>query len=422
MISRNDIIRATVDLDHGVKDLAIETIGDGAPGGLGGATRYENGKVVSLIIPAPSRAQERTIRIHELIHAQRQVLPKRINKQRAQSIEYQAIMDVLVHTRDWPANLPQRANRDAMCTALQNLRTTLIQPNLTTDPDIWNVAVLVSIRALAIANSCGSARHLAPVNAMLAKIGGERFGRALQDIIDTAQRRNKQKTAEEMLRRLLLDKKGLPIDDKRPGRKEGGNKIGGTRSNPPFEIINLPHTAECSPEGCGTRAASSGPRLILRRVPRALLTGSTGGLFRRPVRQLGGTVLIDASGSMNANADILQAICLAAPACTIAYYCGSSMHGKLFVFARQGRRFAGTHLPHPYRGNECDLQAMRWLLQEENYPKYIVTDKGFRGGAPGSAEAALLLLDRALRAKQVQVIDTLPQALALFLARKKQAR
>ena len=85
-------------------------------------------------------------------------------------------------------------------------------------------------------------------------------------------------------------------------------------------------------------------------------------IFKQKQHVLGGTILIDASGSMNFNgADILE-IMQMLPAVTIAMYNGSGVTGDLRIIAKNGMRVDETYLSkHSGRGNVIDGPALQWL-------------------------------------------------------------
>jgi len=85
-------------------------------------------------------------------------------------------------------------------------------------------------------------------------------------------------------------------------------------------------------------------------------------IFKQKQRTLGGTILIDASGSMQFNGQDILDIMEILPAVTIAMYNGWSSHGHLRVIARNGRRVTENYLnTHSGMGNVVDGPALDWL-------------------------------------------------------------
>lgn len=119
-------------------------------------------------------------------------------------------------------------------------------------------------------------------------------------------------------------------------------------------------------------------------------------IFTKTIRRKGGTVLIDASGSMSFTANELLAMISVAPLATIAFYNAYNDRmttGNLWIFADKSRRAADLSMvkrapcggsgPDSKNnvygcGNVVDLQALRWLLSQPG-PRYFVTDRGFTG-------------------------------------------
>lgn len=111
-------------------------------------------------------------------------------------------------------------------------------------------------------------------------------------------------------------------------------------------------------------------------------------VFARKQEVVGGTILIDCSGSMNLEISDLEQFCQRAPAATIALYNGRDEdefnQGNIFIFAADGKR--ATSLPDSDNSdglgwggdNLIDYQALRWLLRQDG-PRYLITDFGFTG-------------------------------------------
>ena len=89
------------------------------------------------------------------------------------------------------------------------------------------------------------------------------------------------------------------------------------------------------------------------------------GLFQK-TKVYGGTVLIDASGSMNFDGNDILEIMNEVPAVTIAMYNGTGRFGNLRIIARNGRRVDDDYIDyHSGRGNVIDKPALEWLGRQE---------------------------------------------------------
>lgn len=85
-------------------------------------------------------------------------------------------------------------------------------------------------------------------------------------------------------------------------------------------------------------------------------------IFKQKQRVLGGTILIDASGSMQFDGHDLLEIMKLLPAVTIAMYNGSYSTGDLRIIAKNGMRVNDEYIhSHVGRGNVVDGPALEWL-------------------------------------------------------------
>lgn len=119
---------------------------------------------------------------------------------------------------------------------------------------------------------------------------------------------------------------------------------------------------------------------VVPSAPYRLLLDSR--VFSRKRRVKGGTILIDASGSMAFTAENLSAVIAAAPGATVAAYAGMSDYGKLAIVAKNGQ-MAGPNdviraLSSPYGtgqlcGNVVDGPALEWLAKQPA-PRIWVSD------------------------------------------------
>lgn len=165
-----------------------------------------------------------------------------------------------------------------------------------------------------------------------------------------------------------------------PDATRGSGEWGELETLPPLPLSTA-HKPKAQPQR-KRLAQLQGNRLgSLRR----LLTD--GRAFRRDVRkpQKGGTVLIDASGSMDLSAEDIRAILDRAPAATVAMYSGlSSGTGSVSIIAKAGRMATDREIARRRGqvggGNIVDGPALRWLSKQAEPRTWIcdgiVTGKG----------------------------------------------
>lgn len=98
-------------------------------------------------------------------------------------------------------------------------------------------------------------------------------------------------------------------------------------------------------------------------------------------RSRGGTVIIDASGSMSIHPSQIDEILDEIPLGTIATYSGMTGEiGDLFVIAKNGARAVDKLRPHGMM-NLVDVPALEWMLKQDG-PYYWVCDGGVSGANP----------------------------------------
>ena len=85
-------------------------------------------------------------------------------------------------------------------------------------------------------------------------------------------------------------------------------------------------------------------------------------IFKQKLNVKGGTILIDASGSMMFDSEDILEIMKMLPAVNIAMYNGSYRTGDLRIIARNGKRVTNKYLDqHSGGGNVVDGPALQWL-------------------------------------------------------------
>jgi len=180
----------------------------------------------------------------------------------------------------------------------------------------------------------------------------------------------------------------------------------------------LPRNVPCSKEkSVSIIHAPDGVIINPTRYVHAICSGNASGLFSRHVKQKsGGVILIDASGSMHANAHNLTALCELCPTATVAYYSGYGTRGRgeLVVYALAGKRFA-KELPQKtiHGGNAVDLAAIRWMMRLPK-PWTLISDLGFCGGVLGAEQVAHAIVEREVKLGHLTVHRSLDAAYEAF--------
>lgn len=162
-----------------------------------GRTTWHKRKVTEVAAPMRSGAYARTVRIHELLHANHSPQPVRRSKYPA--LAENAIEDVRVHAVYWPRSMPVKANRDCLATALQQLHN-LPPMALLGRADDWNISLLVALRAMAIVNRLGftsrkAARNRYRMQNKLTAAFGPIVAEKLGEILDRACKAKRSKVA-----------------------------------------------------------------------------------------------------------------------------------------------------------------------------------------------------------------------------------
>lgn len=392
-IKMQDVIHDGVNPDRARPDMIVS---DSPPNGFGGITMFKGKRVESIMAPFGGSALERTIRIHELLHANRSPQPPKRSKFPVLAI--QATEDARVHFTHWPVSkLPMKANRDCLAIGLREIHR-LPPLAALADADDWNKALLLALRGAAIVARLGSQTDKRRADQRIRAAFGDRVASALGGILNSLSRRTYCNRAFTNLMR-------EPNDIEPHMGNQKGTGSNGAASDSPMRIVKLPLVESCYSAVRRTALARSGARLNRARLANAIATGSTAGLFIRQRYLPGGTYLFDASGSMNLSDERLQALCNSAPAATVAFYSGpgrpdeTGCYGELVIYAQGGRRAATVDRVHG--GNEVDLYAIQWLLAQRG-PRVYIGDGGFCGGPEGQDIRAEVLLRAAVAAGKVE--------------------
>lgn len=140
-----------------------------------------------------------------------------------------------------------------------------------------------------------------------------------------------------------------------------------------MSIVRPPLTTPLPPRH---RLRRTGPRCSthgthLRRPDRLLLDRA---IFARRTGVVGGTILIDLSGSMHLELDALERLLAAAGGETrVAGYAGRGREGELRILGERGRRVAESDFEMPGHGNIVDLPALLWLARQPE-PRIWLSD------------------------------------------------
>lgn len=176
--------------------------------------------------------------------------------------------------------------------------------------------------------------------------------------------------------------------------------------------VALTHTIKQAQLGRRERAHDSGS------VPRFMHRHSIDGrIFGRRRKAPGGTVLVDASGSMSLSMEDIEKIITAAPCATVAMYSGRNDTGSITVIARGGHR-ADIKAIERVRaevggGNIIDGPALEWLgMQAE--PRLWVCDGNITGCNDSSSACLTTSAFAAARRIKAKRFVDLPSAVTAF--------
>jgi hypothetical protein len=194
--------------------------------------------------------------------------------------------------------------------------------------------------------------------------------------------------------------KGFGTAGKLGGLSEGlkiardyGTSVRGTRKVPWGKMnIETPPRLHRVRGFLGRRNRATDEGMYPRCIHRLLIDGR---VFRRVRRDRGGTVLIDASGSMQLEPNDLKEILHNAPGCTVGVYSGNNIDGVLRILAQAGRQVDEHWITAPAGGaNVIDGPALQWLSKQPKPRIWVsdgqVTGKYDRSGAVNHLECLCL--------------------------------
>ena len=430
-------IRASV--PHGKLRAAKIVLSDAASlnSGIGGFTEYDRasrGHVVKIGAPQSDDARGITIRGHETRHASRHHPARRKPMTENEAVAGQIVDDVNIEMSALPNVSHIRPYRRAhLATAVSDLRTIVNKARkaaagtIQNDYAFRNGQILCGVRTAAMLHHYGSGTgdeigtRMRGLRKLRDAIGDNTLN-AIHKVIRYARNSRQRAKAISMLTALMetedADVVEMPEDVEMPALSDilapvmKGDALEGH-----MKIHDLrPKAVYCSKEKeISMRYTPDGVHLNAARFVNAIVSGESHGLFSRRVRQKpGGTVLIDASGSMGATKENLTALCELCPTATVAYYSGTDSGGKgdLYIYAFGGKRYAGD-LPDHMGGNSVDLPAIRWMMELPK-PWSLVSDLEFCGGVLGSEEIAHALVERHERRGELTVYRSLDEAFDAF--------
>jgi hypothetical protein len=389
----------------------------------GGFTQFnrETGDVEQIGVPTGDSAYAMSVRGHETRHAayDGKYATKPAKKMLAhEMLASNFVDDVRDETRVLPSytdiggGLPalRQYCRDHLATAYRDIANMVrynrnLKAGLHKDcAESRNMRTGVAARVLAMLNhyEYGDPHAAHKGKHLLRDVLGGPLLAAISRVVSWGKHESYRERAISLLTSLMENPEAQPHGMLRDGNQDVDGELflaAGDASEGNMRIVDLrpKNTATTREKSVSIRHAPSGAIVNVNRFVAALVSGDGNGLFSRRVkRKPGGTVVIDASGSMGANAENLKALCKLIPTATIAYYSGGDGRGcgVLAVYAAKGKRYSGE-LPGDTMlgGNAVDLLALQWLLRHPK-PWVLVSDLGFCGGVIGSEAVALALVDR----------------------------
>lgn len=402
---------------------------------ISGFTEYADDRktVAKLGTPMSDDAAGITIRGHETRHATKHTRSRKKPMTENEAQAGQIVDDVNVESIPLPhisGDALEQYRRAHLATAVKDLRDLLNDKS----PDSWqkrNNRLLAGMRIKAMlrhyregTTKPKTIKQAIKAHRKLAEVLGTETSRALTKIIQLAQGRYRAR-AISLLTLLMetADAENNENEDMPPQPDREGDLLlmpvtHGDAMDGHMEINDLrPKSAYTAKERTITRRyAPDGVHLNVARYVNAIVSGDSNGLFaRRLRRKAGGTVVIDASGSMGATAENLTVLARLIPTATIAYYSGhANGHGTLAIYAHGGMRYSGQ-LPDEtlMGGNAVDLPAVRWLMANAK-PWTLVSDLEFTGGVYGSEIVAHALVERAQKRGELTVYGSLDAAYEAF--------
>lgn len=399
-------------------------------GGLSGATNTRRAELFAPLVDTPTA---RFVRNHELMHARitPHVDPSAVAKKNGCTFE------ALQWSEDWRVEKALARRGLIPPDAISDAEADLIAANVGMDPRLAAGAILSNWDCHGRHGFCGGPRDRIQDAMVRAGWKPEALGRIIDKvewIIDGAmaaafprRRRGRRPAVHPIETSKGFAKITIPMarmfDAEFP---PGGETTDGSgRPNPVVDRIpgmsqwapiadirKLPMPNHVRPRRpVGRRFSDAG--VIPSAVHRMPVDGSIFGTKRRAK---GGTILCDASGSMNYDDADVSRILREAPAATVAFYAGAkrgkASFGRIIIGASNGRAAAVDDVMRALPGghNLIDAPALRWLARQPA-PRVWVSDEGVGGmsdfGTGGVAHAECLAICRAAGIRIVPHIDAL---------------
>ena len=351
----------------------------------------QRGKVTAIHTP-----QDALVRVHELMHA-RHTVAKRFKNQYKNvcNTVAQITEDVRLHQVCWPWRFGATP-KSIVKSAKKYLASEKADMDkmLAEHPEAKGTWPEFATRLRQCAVNYGLCGATGP-----AAFANDAQLNLAMDVLNHCRKRREGRAAE-LLQAAFFPPIEVPVvPGKKPRLGKSGRKPGSGNAKATMEIIELPHSEHIAEATVGHRLATSGSRLYRPALRRPILPQRM--FIRRAAVEPGGTILVDASGSMGDFGEITK-WCEKAPFGTIAYYAGSSHEGELYVYARNGKRAADIVYPKCGRNNVVDGPALDWLMQQPA-PRTIVTDRQFCGA--WDSDAQIVRLGNLERNGDVKVVN-----------------
>ena len=176
-------------------------------------------------------------------------------------------------------------------------------------------------------------------------------------------------------------------------------------------ITRLPCTVATDALKLGRTRRASDFGSVPRNIHRLMTDGRVFDIKRRAA---GGTVLIDASGSMHIDTEQITEMLETAPAAVVAMYSGSGDKGMLTIIAERGKIATPEAIERQRvtvgAGNIIDEPALAWLAKQAE-PRLWVCDGIVTGKQDRAADAALTNRIRTIAVRgRIRRADTLAAA------------
>ena len=195
------------------------------------------------------------------------------------------------------------------------------------------------------------------------------------------------------------------------GIKDGRPSARNTSESGDMNIMRLPCTVVTDALKLGRQRRACDVGSVPRNIHRLMTDGRVFDIKRRAA---GGTVLIDASGSMHIDTEQITEMLETAPAAVVAMYSGSGDKGMLTIIAERGKIATPEAIERQRvtvgAGNIIDEPALAWLAKQAE-PRLWVCDGIVTGKQDRAADAALTNRIRTIAVRgRIRRADTLAAA------------